>query len=85
MRVGVVTVMAKVIEFYVPDRFRKMRSWNPPEQRGKVIEFPTTEITGATQLNGKKPPSCHGPVKKMAQSSSLQVDSVALQVSTIVP
>jgi hypothetical protein len=56
MRVGVVEVMAKVIEFYVPDRLRERRLWNPPEQRGKVIKFPSTEITGVTsELNGAKP------------------------------
>ncbi|HYW38930.1 MAG TPA: hypothetical protein VE957_12520 [Terriglobales bacterium] len=50
--------MAKVIEFYVPDRLRERRLWNPPEQRGKVIEFPP-KITGVTpELNGAKPPSC---------------------------
>ena len=38
-----VAVMAKVIEFYVPDRLRERRLWNPPEQRGKVIEFPSVE------------------------------------------
>jgi hypothetical protein len=32
--------MAQVIEFYVPDRFRKKVRWVPPAQRGKVIEFP---------------------------------------------
>jgi len=32
--------MAKVIEFYVPDRFRKKVRWVPQEYRGKVIEFP---------------------------------------------
>ena len=32
--------MAKVIEFYVPDRFRKKMKWVPPEQRGKVLAFP---------------------------------------------
>ena len=31
--------MAKVIEFYVPDRFRKKVKWVPLEQRGKVIAF----------------------------------------------
>ena len=46
MRVGVVAVMAKVIEFYVPDKLRERRLWKPPEQRGNVIEFPPTEITG---------------------------------------
>jgi hypothetical protein len=33
-------VMAKVIEFYIPDRFKTTVKWVPPERRGKVIEFP---------------------------------------------
>lgn len=32
--------MAKIIEFYIPSSFRKNAKWIPPEQRGKVIEFP---------------------------------------------
>ena len=32
--------MAQVIEFYVPERFRKKIRWIPPAKRGKVIEFP---------------------------------------------
>jgi len=32
--------MAQVIEFYIPNRFRKKVRWVPPEQRGKVLEFP---------------------------------------------
>jgi hypothetical protein len=32
--------MAQVIEFYIPARFHKKVKWLPPEQRGKVIEFP---------------------------------------------
>jgi hypothetical protein len=32
--------MARVIEFYVPTRFRKKVSWVPLTERGKVIEFP---------------------------------------------
>ena len=32
--------MAKVIEFYVPERFKKKTRWIPPEQRGKLISFP---------------------------------------------
>jgi hypothetical protein len=58
MRLGVVATMAKVIEFYVPDRFREGRLWKPaPEQRGKVIEFPTTVITGVTsEFDIEKPP-----------------------------
>jgi hypothetical protein len=32
-------VMAKVIEFYIPNNFRKSVKWVSPEQRGKIIEF----------------------------------------------
>ena len=31
--------MAKVIEFYVPARFRKAAKWVPQQQRGRVLEF----------------------------------------------
>ena len=31
--------MAKVIEFYVPVRFRKVLKWVPQQQRGRVLEF----------------------------------------------
>jgi hypothetical protein len=31
--------MAKVIEFYIPETFRKPAKWVPATQRGKVIEF----------------------------------------------
>jgi hypothetical protein len=31
--------MAKVIEFYIPTKFRKPLKWVPELQRGKVIEF----------------------------------------------
>jgi hypothetical protein len=33
--------MAKVIQFYVPDRFRKAVKWVPRESRGKLLEFPS--------------------------------------------
>jgi hypothetical protein len=33
--------MAKVIEFYIPNNFRKRVKWVSPEQRGKIIEFPS--------------------------------------------
>jgi hypothetical protein len=32
-------VMAKVIEFYVPQKFKNSRKWVPQPQLGKVIEF----------------------------------------------
>jgi hypothetical protein len=43
-----VTAMAKLIEFYVPDKFRK-RSGKliPRQQRGKIIPFPATEKKSA--------------------------------------
>jgi hypothetical protein len=31
--------MARVIAFYVPARFRRIVTWIPPHQRGKVIPF----------------------------------------------
>ena len=31
--------VAKVIEFYTPNNFRKSVKWVPPKQRGKIIEF----------------------------------------------
>jgi hypothetical protein len=33
-------VMAKIIEFYIPERFQKKVRCVPELQRGKVIEFP---------------------------------------------
>jgi hypothetical protein len=36
--------MAKVIEFYVPQNFKPTARWVPVDQRGKVIEFPSTEV-----------------------------------------
>jgi hypothetical protein len=35
------TTVAKVIEFYIPNNFRKTVKWIPSEQRGKIIEFPS--------------------------------------------
>lgn len=37
--VGTDRVMAKIIEFYVPNRFRPSTKWVPPIRRGQVIEF----------------------------------------------
>ena len=42
-----VTAMAKVIEYYVPERFRKTARWVPPDKRGKVIDFPVPEKKSA--------------------------------------
>jgi hypothetical protein len=35
--------MAKVIEFYVPVRFRKVLKWVPQQERGRVLEFPVAQ------------------------------------------
>jgi hypothetical protein len=48
VRLGMVTAMAKVIEFYVPDKFRKQRGKRiPSEQRGRIIPFPAPEKKSA--------------------------------------
>jgi hypothetical protein len=40
--------MAIVIDYYVPEKFRKQGGkWIPPEQRGKVILFPASEKKSA--------------------------------------
>ena len=33
------TVVAKVIEFYIPNNFHSPRKWAPALQLGKVLEF----------------------------------------------
>jgi len=33
--------MANVIVFHIPQSFRKKSKWIPPQERGKLIEFPT--------------------------------------------
>ena len=38
-----VTDMAKVIEYYIPEKFRKKSvQWIPRDQCGKIIQFPVT-------------------------------------------
>ena len=39
--------MAKVIEFYVPDKLRRSEKWIPSKQRGKVIQFPALQKKSA--------------------------------------
>lgn len=37
-----VTAMPNVIEYYIPEKYRKQTGkWIRPEQRGKIIPFPT--------------------------------------------
>jgi hypothetical protein len=31
--------MAKIIEFYIPQSFRKVSKWVSPAERGKVLAF----------------------------------------------
>ena len=40
MRQVMEDVMAKVIEFYVPDSFSKKADYAARSQRGKLVEFP---------------------------------------------
>ena len=47
VRLGVVTVVAKIIEYYIPESFRKKAGWIPPDQRGKVIQFPAPQKKSA--------------------------------------
>jgi len=47
MRLGVVTDVAKIIEYYIPENFRKKAEWIPPDQRGKVMQFPTPQKKSA--------------------------------------
>jgi hypothetical protein len=39
--------MAKVIEFYIPQRFQKNLKWVPQSERGKVLEFSSKRTTSA--------------------------------------
>jgi hypothetical protein len=32
--------MTKIIEFYIPQSFRKASKWLSPDERGKLLEFP---------------------------------------------
>jgi hypothetical protein len=48
VRLEMVTAMEIVIEYYVPEKFRKQSGkWIPPEQRGKIIPFPAPEKKSA--------------------------------------
>jgi hypothetical protein len=48
VRLGMVTAMAIVIEYYVPEKFRKQSGkWIPPERCGKIIPFPAPEKKSA--------------------------------------
>jgi hypothetical protein len=31
--------VAKVIQFHIPNNFRKKLKWIPPELRGKIVQF----------------------------------------------
>jgi hypothetical protein len=39
--------MAQVIRFYIPERYKKNSRWVPPEQKGKLINFPVEERKSA--------------------------------------
>jgi hypothetical protein len=42
-----VTAVAEVIEYYIPERFKKSAKWIPSDRRGKVIEFPLPQKKSA--------------------------------------
>src|SRR6267154_2751330 len=42
--------MAKIIEFYLPQSFRKVSKWLPPAERGKVLTFPLAVRKSALSL-----------------------------------
>jgi hypothetical protein len=39
--------MAQLIEYYVPDKFKKKVKWIPEQDRGKLINFPVDEKKSA--------------------------------------
>jgi len=47
MRQMMEDVMAKMIEFYIPDSFTKRVNCITPTERGKVIEFPSPKKKSA--------------------------------------
>jgi len=47
MRQMMEDVMAKVIEFYIPNSFTKKINCIAPNERGKVIEFPSPKRKSA--------------------------------------
>jgi hypothetical protein len=47
--------MAKIVEFYVPQRFRKVAKWLPPNGRGKLLEFQATVRKSARQDRTRQP------------------------------
>jgi hypothetical protein len=47
--------MAKIIEFYIPERFQKTVRWVPELQPGKVIEFPLEHDEGQSRRNSPRP------------------------------
>ena len=47
--------MAKVIEFYTPDNFRRSMKWISPERRGQILAFSTANspaLPGAGEGEG---------------------------------
>jgi hypothetical protein len=39
--------MARIIEFYIPNSFRRRVKWVPKPDRGKVIEFHLPQVKSA--------------------------------------
>jgi len=39
--------MAQLIEYYVPDKYKKKVKWVPEQDRGRLISFPVSEKKSA--------------------------------------
>jgi hypothetical protein len=44
--------VARVIEFYIPDSFRRTVKWVSPERRGKIIQFGAANIRAVRVVEG---------------------------------
>jgi hypothetical protein len=48
-------IVAKIIEFYIPDSFPRKVAWVSPARRGKVIEFSSRIPTKVTRIQKGAP------------------------------
>lgn len=70
--------MAKIIGFYIPQRFQKKVKWVPQSERGKVLEFHlnTTRSTSADSVSSVK----HEPFDQ-SSNYSRQVSLLTVEIS----
>jgi len=73
--------MAKIIEFYIPQSFRKVSKWLPPNERGKLLEFPMA-VQKSARRGARKSHSEDVSCGPKAKSASLRLaDAMARQES----